>query len=349
MPDGWFGVAHSEDIAVGEVTTLQTLGRELVAFRGDDGDVRVFDAHCPHLGAHLGVGGKVCGDGIVCPFHGWRFDGGGKVVEVPFLDRQPPRITANTWDVRERDGLIFVWHHAAGAPPSYDVTPYRGDGKTWTPWRVTTHRVRIGLQDLSENIIDRSHFFTVHDMVPPDNTLFDVGFDGPTMVADQYVRVTAVAESGFEVHARTTLNGPGIAAVEVQEGGLDMLTYITQTPIDEEITEITIHFSMVALDDQAATDAIAQLNDQVTNEQFTQDVPIWENKIYRDRPPLTMVDGPVAQYRRWFRQFYSDPTAPNATSASAGATPPEVGGVQVPVDDQGNRRTHEVVGRAGDS
>jgi hypothetical protein len=54
-----------------------------------------------------------------------------------------------------------------------------------------------------------------------------------------------------------------------------------------------------------ATAAIAELNDKVTNEQFTQDVPIWEHKIYREKPPLTAVDGPVAQYRRWFRQFYS--------------------------------------------
>ena len=63
-----------------------------------------------------------------------------------------------------------------------------------------------------------------------------------------------------------------------------MLTYITQTPVDDEITEITIRFSMIALDDELATAAIAELNDKVTNEQFTQDVPIWENKIYRDKP-----------------------------------------------------------------
>jgi 3-Ketosteroid 9alpha-hydroxylase C-terminal domain len=46
-------------------------------------------------------------------------------------------------------------------------------------------------------------------------------------------------------------------------------------------------------------------HDEVTNLQFTQDVPMWANKIYRERPMLTKVDGPVAQYRRWFRQFYS--------------------------------------------
>ncbi len=85
-----------------------------------------------------------------------------------------------------------------------------------------------------------------------------------------------------------------------------MLTYITQTPVDDETTEIIIQFSMKALADETLTTSVAELNDRVTNLQFTQDVPIWENKIYRDRPPLTRVDGPVAQYRRWFRRFYSN-------------------------------------------
>ena len=306
VPDGWFSIAASEDIEVGQVGTLQYLNRELVAFRGEDGAVRVFDAHCPHLGAHLGVGGRVCGDGIVCPFHGWRFDGEGRVVEVPRLDRQPPRVSAGTWDVRECNGRIFVWAHAAGKDPEYEVTRYRDDGTEWTPWRVNTYRVRIGLQDLTENIIDRSHFLTVHDMVPPDDHRFEVSFEGPRMVVDQNIKVTAVSDEGYEVRALTTTCGPGIVAVEVREGPIEMLTYITQTPVDDEMTEIIIQFSMKALEDEALTASVAELNDHITNLQFTQDVPIWENKIYRDRPPLTRVDGPVAQYRRWFRQFYSD-------------------------------------------
>ena len=84
-----------------------------------------------------------------------------------------------------------------------------------------------------------------------------------------------------------------------------MLTYITQTPVDEELTEVNLLFSMKALEDERATESISELNDRITNEQFTQDVPIWEHKIYRRRPMVTAVDGPVAQYRRWFRQFYS--------------------------------------------
>ncbi|MGD0880341.1 MAG: Rieske 2Fe-2S domain-containing protein [Acidimicrobiales bacterium] len=308
-PNGWFGIAASEELAEGDVRALHYLDRDLVLFRGDDGTARVFDAHCPHFGAHLGVGGRVCGDGIACPFHGWRFDGEGVLVEVPGLDR-PPRAGARAWEVCERNGRIFMWHHAEDHPPTFDVIAYRGDEDEWTPWRCTTYQVRVHVQDLTENIIDRAHFATVHDMKPPAEHRFEVTFPGTSMIVDQRLNVTAVSEVGFEVNTTTTTCGPGIVAVEVCQDPIEMLTYITQTPIDDEMTEVTLCFSMKRLEDDAATESISELNDRITNEQFTQDVPIWENKIYRDRPIVTRTDGPVAQYRRWFRQFYPNGSRP---------------------------------------
>ena len=45
-------------------------------FRGKNGKPYVLDAYCAHMGANLGIGGRVryntC---IECPFHGWTFDG----------------------------------------------------------------------------------------------------------------------------------------------------------------------------------------------------------------------------------------------------------------------------------
>ena len=38
--------------------------------------------------------------------------------------------------------------------------------------------------------------------------------------------------------------------------------------------------------------------------QFEHDVPIWENKIYRQNPMLCDGDGPIAEFRRWCQQFY---------------------------------------------
>jgi nitrite reductase/ring-hydroxylating ferredoxin subunit len=304
-PNGWFSVGEGAALAVGDVRPVSYLERELVLFRGEDGVARVFDAHCPHLGANLGVGGRVCGDGIECPFHGWRYDGEGQLAEVPGLDRKP-RASARVWPVCERNGRIFVWNHAGGLPPGYEVVRYRPDESDWTPWKTNSYRVRVHVQDLTENIIDRSHFSAVHDMAPPERTQFDVRFDGISMVVEQSLKVTAVDVAGYEIETTSTTCGPGIVAVKVSQDPIEMLTYITQTPIDEQLTEVNLCFSMKALPDEKATESISELNDRITNEQFTQDVPIWENKIYRERPMITKVDGPVAQYRRWFRQFYSD-------------------------------------------
>ena len=38
--------------------------------------------------------------------------------------------------------------------------------------------------------------------------------------------------------------------------------------------------------------------------QFEQDVPIWENKIYRERPHVVESEQGIPPFRRWYRQFY---------------------------------------------
>ena len=40
-----------------------------------------------------------------------------------------------------------------------------------------------------------------------------------------------------------------------------------------------------------------------------QDVRIWENKIYRSDPVLCEADNHLAEFRRWTKQFYSEPAA----------------------------------------
>ncbi len=205
----------------------------------------------------------------------------------------------------EANGFVYAWHHARGAPPAYEVMRYRLDEGAWTPWRASAHEVRVHVQDMTENILDRAHFTSVHDMALPDRNHFDVRFEGTSLIVDQVMKVTAVNTAGVEVHSRTTTNGPGLVAVEVKQGPLDMLTYITQTPIDDELCDVRLHFSMRRLPDANATERIAELNERITRAQFEQDVPIWKHKCYRARPALADGDGPVAEYRRWFNQFYS--------------------------------------------
>ena len=104
IANGWFQVAYSDELEKSQVLPLEYFDRSLVLFRTEDGEAKVFDAHCPHLGAHLGHGGKVEGGCIRCPFHAWKFDGTGKCVEVPYAKKIPPKAQIGTWAVHEGAG-----------------------------------------------------------------------------------------------------------------------------------------------------------------------------------------------------------------------------------------------------
>ena len=43
--------------------------------------------------------------------------------------------------------------------------------------------------------------------------------------------------------------------------------------------------------------------------QLEEDIPIWENKIYLDRPALCDGDGPIGSFRKWCKQFYVEDNA----------------------------------------
>ena len=63
-------------------------GLNLAAFRDENGEAHVLDAYCPHLGANISIGGRVIGDCLECPFHGWQFRGSdGKVTKIPYSDK----------------------------------------------------------------------------------------------------------------------------------------------------------------------------------------------------------------------------------------------------------------------
>ncbi len=74
-PTGWFQVAWSHEVGVGQVHRMHYFGRDLVAWRAMSGQVTVMDAYCEHLGAHLGYGGTVVEDRIRCSFHSQPWKG----------------------------------------------------------------------------------------------------------------------------------------------------------------------------------------------------------------------------------------------------------------------------------
>src|SRR4051812_25002614 len=80
IPNGWFQLVYTEEVAVGQVVSVEYFGRKLIAFRTQSGEVGTLDAACARCGEHLGVGGKVDGEHVVCATHGTRFDVRGSCV-----------------------------------------------------------------------------------------------------------------------------------------------------------------------------------------------------------------------------------------------------------------------------
>ena len=117
VPNGWFIVAQADDLAPGETRALYLFAKDLVLYRTASGEPRLVDAHCPHLGAHLGVGGKVEGECLRCPFHGWSFGPDGQCVDIPYSDSDhiPSKAHARSYPTIERNRMIWAWHHAEEA------------------------------------------------------------------------------------------------------------------------------------------------------------------------------------------------------------------------------------------
>ena len=112
FPKGWFQVAYSTDVEPGAIIGMCYFGRRLICYRGDSGTPYVLDAYCPHLGADIAVGGTVDDDCVVCPFHGWRFDGSGSNVDIPYAKSVSRTARLRAWPTAERAGIeqdIPIW------------------------------------------------------------------------------------------------------------------------------------------------------------------------------------------------------------------------------------------------
>jgi len=305
-PDGWFRVCDSDELERGEVRAIHYFGRELVLFRGEDGEARVLDAYCVHLGAHLGKGGVVDRNAIRCPFHAWRYDGSGTCVEIPYAKRIPARAKVRSWHVCERNGAIMVWHHARGESPSWEVPQVDEWGSDeWTKPERRHFRVRASPLEMAENICDPAHFHFVHGT--PDIPPTRAESDGHVFRVNQGLTFTT-PRGELEGRVEVECHGLGFGRTRFS-GLLDTLVVITGAPIDAEHGETTLRFMVKKLgNEDAERGVIGAFIDEIER-QFAQDIPIWENKIHLERPVLCDGDGPIADLRRWSRQFYSEAPA----------------------------------------
>ncbi|MFO0695184.1 MAG: Rieske 2Fe-2S domain-containing protein [Polyangiales bacterium] len=305
IPNGWFVVATSEELAPGTVKPLHYFGKELVVFRSSSGQVAVLDAYCPHLGAHLGHGGKVDGDELVCPFHSWRFDVRGELTSVPYAKRLPQKAKMPCWSVKELAGLVFVWHHALGAAPEWDIPESvpEYDSDEWSDYFTHVTELRSNNLDMAENQVDSAHFHYVHGATNLPRSEGSV--DGHIM---RVKSITGMQTPMGPVDGivESTSYGFGLSFVRMS-GLVDTLLVATQTPIDDDHLHVRFNFMVKKTGGADVTRGIGKAWLKEVVRQLEQDRPIWENKVQHENPLLCDGDGPIGVFRRWCRQFYTWP------------------------------------------
>jgi nitrite reductase/ring-hydroxylating ferredoxin subunit len=311
-PRGWFAVASSDELQPGEVRAVHYFGQELVLFRSHTGMARVFDAYCPHLGAHLGHGGTVEGDELVCPFHGWRFGAEGACAGMPYGTRIPPAAKTRAWEVREQYGVILVWHSAKGDAPDWEMPGF--DDANWTPSVSRSWVIKGHTQEVCENTADFGHFRFIHGthLMRP---LGEAQIDGPYFTIEMESDPEALVPELRLDHPTTGGHGfcfgPGLTAADLTAtgSGLEAMQRLYVTPVDEERVELRGVVTVGKLEDPVATEEYAKGLSQAVFEQWENDVPIWEHKVYRKTPALNDSESAIAVFRRWYEQFYSESEA----------------------------------------
>jgi phenylpropionate dioxygenase-like ring-hydroxylating dioxygenase large terminal subunit len=300
-PNGWFGLAYGDSIACGELTTVRAFGRDLVLWRDDDGAPHVFDAHCPHLGAHLGFGGCVVDGAVRCPFHHWRFDAEGRCIEIPYAKRIPARARIRSWPVCERNELVFAWHHAEGKPPDIEIEPIpEFDDPAWAAPVRKRWSVRSRMYDMGENPVDAQHFRYLHGGIAPSFEQVPDGRGGTRNVSHLEM---PTPRGAIEGSITSEYFGPGFGVVHVR-GVLHTVIVMSNTPIDDETVDVKFAYLQPATRDPRQ----ARLGEKMVTElvrQMEQDIVIFEHKKYLTKPCLVPEDGPIAEYRRKARRDYT--------------------------------------------
>ena len=106
-----FDPALDPNMAIRPVKALRVLGQDCVLFKNAEGGFGLLDRDCPHRGADLAFGRNE-GDGLRCPFHGWKFDTTGQCTETPGEPAGSSlctRIRQRSYPLVEKAGTLFAW------------------------------------------------------------------------------------------------------------------------------------------------------------------------------------------------------------------------------------------------
>ncbi len=157
----WYVAALDHELIDGKLLGRTLLGEHLLIYRGESGSVIAMNDRCPHRGALLSKG-RLEGDAVRCMYHGIKYDGSGKCVQIPGQDMIPPKLRVRSYPIVQRGHFIWVWmgDAAKADPGSILELPYLQDA-TWKGIPAYIHYAANYLL-IVDNLSDFSHLAFVH-------------------------------------------------------------------------------------------------------------------------------------------------------------------------------------------
>jgi phenylpropionate dioxygenase-like ring-hydroxylating dioxygenase large terminal subunit len=234
----WYPVMQSRKLR-GKPARVVLNGEALVLFRTSTGISCLRDI-CPHRFAPLSRG-KIVGDSIECPYHGWRFDGSGQCTKIPLYEGPMQKRAVKPFVAQEEFGLIFVTKDAATAVPihhpKWDDQPYVR--------KILESDAHTTLEDAVENVLEPVHTLFVHKglirgygssksrvtiTAKLQSDVLELEFEGEKKQGGLLSRLL----EGERSRAVGTFRMPGIVELEYWgKTGLSLVTTLYFTPVSE--------------------------------------------------------------------------------------------------------------------
>jgi phenylpropionate dioxygenase-like ring-hydroxylating dioxygenase large terminal subunit len=333
----WFPVARDKDLADNPVSA-QLLGHRIVVYRTQDGLAAARD-RCPHRGARLSLG-RIQGDHLECPYHGWRYDRDGTCVLVPSQPSAHPAARLETFPARTACGLVWISVNEPylDAPTLDEMTDPRDD---WETGHGEPFDVGCGLRSITENFRDSSHFAFVHKEtfgnVSPLIPAYQVRRDGWRLAweftlryADEY-QVEGGAGTGSKYRFGGTDADPQDASTATEQiihyrfcaaslsyvytehpGGAKRVVGQVAAPLTEDGLRCRVFFFVAAnarfRDQYGSVAAQVELESRV----FAEDVPIVESldppeaPLDLDSQAHVRADRYAVAYRKLYRELLDE-------------------------------------------
>lgn len=319
----WY-VAEEGKNVTDKPVPVRMLGQDFVLFRDTVGKAHCLSNVCVHRGGSL-AHGKIKGDCVECPYHGWQFDGEGACKRIPSMGPDaniPNRAKVDSYPTTERYGLIFTFLGdlpEQERPPIMNIPDWEEEG-----WRTTLQRFEFNFnyERSLENSVDLAHNEFTHSfqLFTSDDNQFAI----PEFKLEE-------SEDGWENGVRLTMPGqatgmrkkagktePGPSKVYTAFHGVSSFTtlihpapqiklhqYFYETPIDESNTRLFAFNLRNMLLDEAGDEMMIKENATVAYEDRDVLEPLRPviTPITNTHETFVPADKPVARYRERISMF----------------------------------------------